>query len=626
MKFHSSRIALFSSRLPSAFRRSPLCSLPSLIQRRFKYTEHGLPCLSQVWIPTGGITPSSKEDSHALLVRAGFLRQAHAGIFQLLPLGVRVQEKLERLIDKHMSRIGASKLSLSTLSSEELWKRSGRLDKSNQELFHVEDRKGAKFLLSPTHEEEITSLVGEVVKSYKDLPLRVYQITRKYRDELRPRQGLLRGREFLMKDLYTFDISREDALSTYQDARDAYNAFFVDLKLPYMVAEADSGNIGGDLSHEYHLPSDQGEDLVVQCTDCGYAVNEEMTGEQVIIPEGHTDTRNLIVEKTGLWRGITRDRSTIVEVVYPKSISLIDDGGRSHAQAAGVSTIKIKHLVPNVDLSVDMSPEDELMINDTFDNAMEDDANTIDEGKKILRFHDYRVCDQSFSKYSLASPAEDLAKRSKERRYYNLIKPRDGDPCTKCSQKSIKLTKAIELGHTFHLGTRYSEPLGLSVVPKPSPSTNQEPQTQSGAPQERNFLQMGCHGIGISRLIAAVASTLSDSKGLNWPSEIAPYQVVIIPRNEHMDKTHLLVDKINCTNVDLEGGKLTMIDTVIDDRDKDFVWKLNDADLVGYPIIVVIGRGWKDRLCEVQCRRLGIKEDVPLLSLGVRISEILTNL
>ena len=235
--------------------------------------------LSNFFIPTQRRPndATGPEYGHDLLVRAGFLRQAYSGIFHLLPLGLRVLSKLENLIDKHMRRLGASKVSLSSLSSEELWQRSGRLDKGrSSELLRLEDRKGAKYLLSPTHEEEITTIIAHTVHSYKDLPLRLYQISRKYRDEPRPRQGLLRGREFLMKDLYTFDATEHAARETYELVREAYVAFLEDLKLPYIVARADSGNMGGTLSHEYHFASSSGEDTIISCDTCNYSINEEL--------------------------------------------------------------------------------------------------------------------------------------------------------------------------------------------------------------------------------------------------------------------------------------------------------------------------------------------------------------
>ena len=611
------------------------CCFSFLYQRRLYHEQNGPRRLSEFWIPTGGIAPSVEEDSQALLVRAGFLRQVHSGIFQLLPLGVRVQEKLERLIDKHMLRIGASKVSLSTLSSEELWKKSGRLDKSNQELFHLEDRKGAKFLLSPTHEEEITSLVGDIVKSYKDLPLRLYQISRKYRDELRPRQGLLRGREFLMKDLYTFDTTTEDALVTYKIVRQAYKAFFEELKLPYMVAEADSGSIGGDLSHEYHVPSDKGEDIIVSCNECGYVMNEELAGAQVhsnaVSPAGST-TSLIKIEEYCVWRGFTQNPSIIVEAIYPRSFIWTDNSGNGRIRRnAELSINAIKNTFPNVKLDLELPPMTFYL--PSLSKSARPSGLVTQESQKILRVYDYRIFKGSSndSKFaSLPGASVDDPCRNKQ---LDLLSPENGDPCPKCSKGSINVTKAIELGHTFHLGTRYSEPLGLSVAPKPSQQNSQESKAPMTAQQEKMPLQMGCHGIGISRMIAAVASIFADSKGLNWPSLMAPFQVVIVARKEHEADAPAVFESLTRQlsqprqkDFPREMGTST-VDAIIDDREKEFIWKLNDADLIGYPIIVVLGRGWaKARSCEVQCRQLKIRENVRLDDLGARVRELLEKL
>jgi len=601
-----------------------------LSNRRLYNQDHGARRLSEFWTPTGGIALTREEDSHALLVRAGFVRQTHSGIFQLLPLGLRVQEKLERLIDKHMLRLGASKVSLSSLSSEELWRKSGRLDRSNQELFHVEDRKGAKFLLSPTHEEEITSLVGDTVKSYKDLPLRLYQISRKYRDEKRPRQGLLRGREFLMKDLYTFDNSREKALATYHNVRQAYDALLTELKVPFLVAEADSGNIGGDLSHEYHLPSNHGEDSIISCGECGYAVNEELTGAQVICAEDQVNPpyKHGTDQDIGLWRGIVYDRSTIIEIAYPKTIGWNNNLGHSQARPAEVSTAKIKYLLPEVDLSVDLSSGDGLPKDYS-------DCDPVGNGsaRKILKLNDYRACDETIGNSTTVEATEAIRSRFKKGTRLNFTKPLEDDKCPRCSSRSIKVTKVIEIGHTFHLGTRYSEPLGLTVAPNPSQQPQQTSKTSQAAQQEKAPLQMGCHGIGISRMIAAVASLFADSKGLSWPSVMAPFQVVIVAGKEHevdaVTVYETLTNKLSMPAEETLPGRMATptIDAIMDDREKNFAWKMNDADLIGYPVIVLLGRIWaKERSCEVQCRRLNIKENVRLADLHTRVCELLDQL
>ena len=423
--------------------------------------------LSNFWAPTGGIAhdEGGEEDSNALLVRAGFLRQSHAGVFQLLPLGLRVQEKIENLLDKHMRSLGASKVSLSSFTSADLWRKSGRLQGDKSELFEVEDRKGFKFLLAPTHEEEVTALVGSLVHSYKDLPLRVYQLGRKYRDEPRPRQGLLRTREFLMKDLYTFDVSKEQALSTYETVRSAYSSFFDEFKVPYIVADADSGSIGGDLSHEYHIASAKGEDKVYTCGSCGVQFNEEIL-----------------------------------------------EGNPSLNKQQG-------------------------------------------------------ICN-----------------------------------CPKCST-AMTSARTIELGHTFYLGTKYSDPLRAVVRSRGEGQSEPNPLGGSKEPGERTGsapIQMGCYGIGVSRLIAGMANVLSDAKGLGWPRVIAPFETVVISALDNQEPAVWLLDRL-----------IHSTDAILDDRDQSLVWKMKDADLIGYPVLVIFGRAWaKEGKCEIQCRRLGIRENI----------------
>lgn len=354
-----------------------------------------------------------------------------------------MQEKIERIIDHEMQYIGASKLALSSISSEALWDRSGRLAK-NPELLRLVDRKESKFILSPTHEEEITTLASGIVKSYKDLPIRLYQVSRKYRDELRPRQGLLRAKEFLMKDLYTFDLTEEDAMQTYADVKSAYTRIFDRLGLEYLVAEADSGNMGGNLSHEYQLVSPIGEDTLFNCTSCGYVANEEV----LIIP-----------------------------------------------------------------------------------------------------------------------------KQAK---------------CPKCHNDSLQKRRAIEVGHTFHLGTRYSKPLAATVADRNDKQIS---------------VQMGCHGIGISRIIAAAAALRSFGSSLRWPLAIAPFKSVIICDPSTHAAAVALYDKLEQWSfTDAATASLghsphrTSVSSdrlIIDDRNKSIGWKLKDADLIGYPVVFVLGSKFK---------------------------------
>ncbi|KAL7628239.1 hypothetical protein AAE478_002438 [Parahypoxylon ruwenzoriense] len=538
----------------------------------------------------------------------------------MLPLGQKVQEKLERLIDKHMLQLGASKVSLSSISSQALWQQTKRLEGYGPELFRFADRKDVPYLLAPTHEEEITTLVSKTVKSYKSLPLRLYQITRKYRDEIRPRQGVLRSREFIMKDLYTFDYSIDNALLTYSQVRAAYSQLFDELKLPYLVAEASSGDIGGDLSHEYHLPTAIGEDNVVSCNSCDYVANEELATTKVS-PSEHTssDTDQGDLSAAHVWRGVSKDRSTLINVWYPAS-STGDD----------INTYAIKSVLPELDSSLNDST--------VFWSSAPEPSETSESRKalRLVNIIDHRLGSRfadtlktSSSQLSLLPQGSNLNINSISNEYItsstdggplNVLRIRDGDNCPRCGSGELKVQKAIELGHTFHLGTRYSDPLEAHVQ-VPSNFFEGKAVSNSAGGMTTVSMQMGCHGIGVSRLIGAVADHLADQKGLNWPRAIAPFEAVVIP-GKGLEKDGVAVSEYL---VNSQG--LRSLDLVFDDRLDSLTWKMKDADLVGYPIIVILGKKWtSDKLCEVQCRRLSSVSYVVLEELPVYINQLLSQL
>lgn len=658
---------LRSHHLPK-FSKSPSCSrVGAGLGLRF-YHDDGRRRLSGFWVPTGGIAPTghANEDSHSLLISAGFIRQAHSGLFQFLPLGLRIQEKIERLLDKHMLRLGASKLSLSTFSSEDLWKKTGRLDSSSSELFRLQDRKGGKYLLSPTHEEEITSLVGSIVKSYKELPLRLYQISRKYRDEPRPRQGLLRTREFLMKDLYTFDATAEQALQTYETVRQAYSAFFNELRLSYLTAEASSGDIGGSLSHEYHFPSKKGEDKLVSCNSCNYVANEELAesrisqthklpnvGDEDVITAQTSDTSDYEYtqrySKSGLqglsrggnfdgdiesrasdpnkqWYGISQDRNTLIQVILPREIEVLA-GAKKRYRVTEINHYAIKRIFSDLDLGVE----------NPFEVFKTERAGTV-EGKTRKAARIFRVVDMrcilrrphsvlpnisSIPIEGVDIPIVDVFTEAGN--MVDLVRIETGDPCPNCDEGSLKIESAVELGHTFHLGTRYSTPLEATIDADPSQKHSQRETTsipsQTVTLSERMPVQMGCHGIGVSRLIAAVADSLADSKGLNWPRVMAPFEAIIIPIKGSESEAPDVYDLLTTNN------PRGTIDAILDDRERNFGWKLKDADMIGYPVIVILGRDWKkERKCEVQCRRLGVKESVSADDMQSFVEQLLRQL
>lgn len=535
----------------------------------------------------------------------------------MLPLGLRVQNKLEALIDKHMRSLRASKVSLSSISSQGLWKKSGRLQ-NGTEFLKFKDRKGAAWLLAPTHEEEITGLVRDTVHSPGHLPARLYQITRKYRDEKRPRGGLLRGREFIMKDLYTFDKTESEAHTTYAEVREAYRNLFDELKLPYIEARADSGNMGGSLSHEFHFPSNLGEDDLITCTTCDYAKNEEFVPElttkrlrisaNLEAEPSSSEEQNFDVV-TELF--LSKDRKTLVKVFAH---------ARDNAATSSINSFVVKKCLES-EVEVDTGIED---VSKTFD------AKLASEHPTKLRV--YYLFDQTASPAFIQAQVDEDAQWLKYNKLgastikieddttvqSQLLKKETGDQCPDCAASkrdgTLEVTKAIEVGHTFHLGDRYSSKLEFKV---PIPNAKQIAPT---------FVSMGCHGIGVSRLIAAAASALSDSTGLIWPRAIAPYEVLILLPSKHKESESLEV--ANQLYDNLTSDSTSPADTLIDDReDVNFGWKIKDADLIGYPVVVIVGKSWFERkTVEVQCRRLKLKEEVALDAAPSRIRELLAGL
>ncbi|TVY75569.1 Proline--tRNA ligase [Lachnellula suecica] len=610
--------------------------------------------LSKFWAPSGGISPSAEEDSQAMLIRAGFLRQAHSGIFHMLPLGRRVQDKLESLIDKHMSSLGASKLDLSSISSEALWKQSGRLESVGSELFRFRDRKESGYLLSPTHEEEITSLVSSTTTSYKDLPIRLYQISRKYRDELRPRHGLLRSREFIMKDLYTFDYSSPLALETYNEIREAYARLFDELKIPYLVAEADSGDMGGNLSHEFHFPTAKGEDHIISCSSCEYVANEELADGPALGPEAFNSTdaytdpldevpaitseEQKILTGLSSFQGISKCRSMLFNVWYSPSSPSASNPPSEAAHGRQVNVYALKAIFSEIDNSI----EDPLsFLGGPASSTMEGDAlapqplsivNIVDGSvpsslRQKMRQADH-IGDHLLSLIKRPFHVSTMIQDPETDMPFNFLRVQKGDRCPRCSVGHLDIQKAIELGHTFHLGSRYTKQLGGQVTIPKKVIQNQEADFECLSAEKGSdrqvIMQMGCHGIGVSRMIGAVADTLADKKGLIWPRVMAPFEVVIIA-GKGLDNAALEIYDIIS-----KGNKIndeSNVDLVLDDRSKQFSWKMNDADLVGYPVIVVLGRRWQaEKMCEVQCRRLNIKEDIPLDRLSRYITSLLVQL
>ena len=420
-----------------------------------------------------------------------------------------------------------------------------------------------------------------------------------------------------MKDLYTFDATHTEASQTYKRVRESYDAFFKEFKIPFLTAEAASGAMGGDISHEYHLKTRKGEDDIVICNSCNYAANEELAQSrlmQTMSDHGNQDGRTERATSYSLdphnnfqpqfkhdslqWVGINRNCSTLVQAFIPKEVE-ISVGGEKHVRKTQINLHAIKSRFPDIDLSVE-DPVATFIKHLQLQQRPEKSRAEIASKPRILRAFDIRFAkipssNEVSSIDGLNVPI--LAESEKPADRIDLIKIETGDPCPKCADGTLKVESAVELGHTFLLGTRYSAPLKATVTTKDSPNSHVP-------------MQMGCHGIGISRLIAAVADTLADDKGLNWPRVIAPYEAVIVPTEDTESGAVEVYDVLTGAR---DHTASEAIDTLLDDRKKQLGWKLRDADIIGYPVVIVVGKHWtQGRKCEVQCRRLGLKEVIPV--------------
>ncbi|KAL8802403.1 MAG: hypothetical protein Q9182_003826 [Xanthomendoza sp. 2 TL-2023] len=453
---------------------------------------------------------------------------------------------------------------------------------------------------------------------------------RKYRDEPRPRQGLLRTREFLMKDLYTFDASPQEAEQTYNNVRLTYNSLFDKLRIPYLVAKADSGSMGGEVSHEYHFPTPNGEDTIISCGSCTYTINEELASRNL----GPTTFKRSTDDSApyGSWFGVSKDRLQLVEAIVPRATSASEHQSPLQTPAK-VNPYLMRALYPDLDLSIEEPLR--TFVNHWIKPRSSTASPTAERPPSLVCIYDYRVPQSFIDTHSLSDKTSPLIQKlSKIVRHNRSISPecidlarfRDGDQCPNCGKHSVKIQQAVELGHTFYLGDRYSNPLGATFAapgnadgpeaPSTSAPATKDPATKGRAlAQGRRPFQMGCHGIGISRMIAAVADSLADQQGLLWPRVMAPYEAVILSTPEHTAAAEEVWDLLSLPRED-------SVEAVLDDRDRGLVWKMKDADLIGFPIVIILGTQYRDeKLCEVAIRRLGIRQKVSVEELRGYILE-----
>ena len=525
------------------------------------------------FIPTQREVPGDVEViSHSLMIRAGLIMQVASGIYNYLPAGLNVIRNIENIVRQCMNEAGAIELLMPSIVPAELWKESDRWNKYGKELLRIRDRHNREFCFGPTHEEVVTDIVRKYIKSYKQLPINLYQIQTKFRDEIRPRFGLMRCREFIMKDAYSFDVDEEHCKISYEKMYGAYCKIFDRLGLVYKVVEADTGAIGGNVSHEFMVIADTGEDIIVFCEHCGYAANLEKASVRYI---ENTDIKEaeLPLEKV-----FTPNMHTVKDVA---SYLHIDDkkivktlilkcGEKFYAFLIRgdyeLNLVKIKNAITG-ELPEFASPDEIKRITSGpmgFSGPI---------GLNIPIYADYSI--KGLYNFVVGANEKDVHYKNinigrdfEVTGFYDLRNAIEGDKCVNCGG-NYKITKGIEVGHIFMLGTKYSESMGAYFrdadgVLKP-------------------FI-MGCYGIGIGRIAAASIEQNHDEKGIIWPIQIAPFEVVIIPINTN-DK-HV----IEYANALYEKLKELNVNVLIDDRDERAGVKFNDADLVGYPIRINVGR------------------------------------
>lgn len=544
---------------------------------------------SKTFIPTLREVPADADvKSHKQLLRAGFIRQNTSGVYSYLPLAKRVLTKIENIIREEMEAINSIELLMPALQSAELWQESGRWEKYGPELMRLKDRHDRDFALGPTHEEVITTLVRDEIKSYKKLPLTLYQIQTKFRDEKRPRFGLLRGREFIMKDAYSFHASRESLDETYEDMYRAYSNIFSRLGLNYRAVIADAGSIGGKGTHEFMVLSEIGEDTIAYSDTSDYAANIEMAEVTVEYQPANEALKDL--EKVA-----TPDQKTIEEVsaflqVAPsnviKSLVFNVDGELVVVLARGdheINDIKLKNALDagSVELADEVAIRQLLgcgvgsigpvklpvEVKVVADHAIKSIRNGV-AGANNDGFHLVNV-----------NPERDFAVNE----YLDIRFIQEGDPSPD-GQGIIKFAEGIEVGHIFKLGTTYSEKMNGTFL------------DEQGKAQP--FI-MGCYGIGVSRILAAVAEHFQDENGFTWPTQLAPYDIHVVPVNTK-DET-----QVSLANELYGLLKSYRYDVLLDDRAERAGVKFADADLIGLPVRVTVGKKATEGVVEVKFRQTG---------------------
>ncbi len=527
---------------------------------------------SRTLVPTLKEAPSEAEvPSHIFMVRGGYLRKVAAGIYSFLPLGWRVVKKVERIIREEMDRAGASEVFLPAVIPGELWKESGRWQNYGDQLLRFKDRKGGDFVIGPTHEEVISALVRGEVRSWRQLPLNLYQIQTKFRDELRPRAGLMRGREFIMKDAYSFHVDVEDAQREYRKMYETYQRIFTRCGLAFRAVEADTGNIGGSLSHEFQVLTETGEDALVACDSCDYAANVEQAVARAPKAEPKATAEKQRVATPGkhsiadvsAFLNVPADKlvKTLIYLADGKPVAVLVRGDRD------VNEIKLKKALAADQLVL----ANDAAVKETT-GAPVGFAGPV--GLKVPVYCDLEIC--ALSDFVVGANEADahLTGVNIERDFTptacgDYRAAAAGDACARCDKGHLKTYRGIEVGQVFFLGTKYSKPMGVTFLDADGKDTPAE---------------MGCYGIGVTRIVAAAIEQSHDKDGIIWPVPLAPYEVAVLDLQQDDPAVVSAATRI------YDELTLAGIEVLYDDRNERAGVKFKDADLIGIPFRIAIGK------------------------------------
>lgn len=566
---------------------------------------------SRLYSPTLRELPSDAVVmSHKYMLKAGMMRKIANGTYAYLPLAFRAIQKVEKIVREEINKTGAQEILMPIVQPAEIWQKTGRWDVYGEEMFKLKDRHGRDYCLGPTHEELVTTLIQMDTSSYKQLPVSVYQIQNKYRDEKRPRFGLMRSREFIMKDGYTFDADQEGLDKQYKLMYDAYTRIFTRCGLKFRPVIADSGAIGGNASHEFEVLADSGEADIVYCKHCDFAANIEAVEPNTLHSDIKNDKEKEIVETPGQH---TIDmvcnylhapvKQSVKAVVYKLDDTVVLAMVRGDHE---VNEIRLQNIYGAI--NVGMASDEDL------DRAGLTAGYISPIGLKRTKDFDI-ICDTTVMEMQDAC----CGANDKDKHYIHVNPARDfgdvrvdtirqidaHDVCPECGGE-IVLTKGIEVGQVFKLGTKYSEKLGATYLDNNGKS---------------HPLVMGCYGIGVTRTVAASIEQNHDDDGIIWPAAIAPYEVVIVPAN---NKSEEVMEAARKLYKDMEDSQ---DEIVLDDRNERAGIKFKDADLIGYPVRVTIGKKWQQSgNVEIRLRRTGKVIEVPLADCKDKVLEILKHL